>query len=81
MEVRTAAYEIGEEVVVRLAHAEVFDPQLGAPQRSRHVPPWMIARVIHCEERRGGMRYVLSYRYRHAAYLCSVDEGEIEGTA
>jgi len=81
MAVRTAAYEVGEEVVVRLARAEVFDPQLGALKRSRRVPPWMIARIIHCEEQRGIMRYVLSFRHRHAQYLCSVDEREIEGTA
>ncbi len=81
MDVKTAAYEVGEEVVVRLARAQVFDPRQGALLRSRRVPPWMIARIIHCEEQQDSRRYVLSFHHRHAAYLCSVSEAEIEGTA
>ena len=81
MDVKTATYEVGEEVVVRLARAQVFDPRRGALMRGRRVPPWMIARIIHCEEQQDSRRYVLSFQHRDAAYLCSVNEGEIEGTA
>lgn len=81
MDVKTATYEVGEEVVVRLAHAQLFDPSRGAVMRARRVPPWMIARIIHWEEERDSRRYVLSFQHRDAAYLCSVNESEIEGTA
>ncbi|TAK62434.1 MAG: hypothetical protein EPO22_07505 [Dehalococcoidia bacterium] len=81
MDVKTAAYEVGEEVVVRLAHARLFDPRRGAVMSTRRRPPWMIARIIHCEEQQDGLRYVLSFQHRDAAYLCSVNEQEIEGTA
>ena len=81
MDVKAAAYEVGEEVVVRLAHAQLFDPSRGALMHTHRVPPWMIARIIHCEEMRNSRRYVLSFQHREAAYLCSVNESEIEGTA
>jgi hypothetical protein len=47
----------------------------------RGQPPWMIARIIHSEESRDGRRYVLSFEHRHTAFLCSVSERAIEGTA
>ena len=81
MDVETAAFEVGEEVIVRLGRAQVFDPRRGIVMRDRRAPSWMIARIIHCEELQAGRRYVLSFQYRDAAYLCSVNEAEIEGTA
>ncbi len=81
MNVKTAAFEVGEEVVVRLGRARVFDPRRGVVMRARRVPPWMIGRIIHSEELQDSRRYVLSFQHRDAAYLCSVDEQEIEGTA
>jgi len=81
MDVKTATYEVGEEVVVRLAHAQLFDPSRGAVMRTRRVPPWH-DRPDHLLGRgAGSRRYVLSFQHRDAAYLCSVNESEIEGTA
>ncbi len=81
MDVKTAAFEVGEEVVVRLGRAQLFDPRRGTVLSTRRRPPWMIARIIHFEETQDGRRYVLSFQHRDAAYLCSVEAGEIEGTA
>jgi hypothetical protein len=81
MNVDVATYEVGEEVVVRLAHAELFDPHRGEVVPARRQPPWIIARIVHSEESRDGRRYVLSFQYRDAALLCSVNEHAIEGTA
>lgn len=81
MDVKTAAFEVGEEVVVRLAHAQLFDPRRGTVLSTLRRPPWMIARILHYDDAQGGRRYVLSFQHRDAAYLCSVDERDIEGTA
>jgi hypothetical protein len=74
-------YEIGEEVVVRLACARVFDPRRGEELRERRLPPWTIARVIHCDAPDSPRRYALSFQHRHVQYLCSVDASAIDGIA
>jgi hypothetical protein len=81
MVTRTEAYEVGEEVVVRLARARVFDPRAGGVLRERRLPPWTIARVMHCHDADGAPRYVVSFRHRDAGYIASVDSGAIEGIA
>ena len=74
-------YGEGEEVVVRLGHARIFDPQRGIVLGRRRVPPWTIGRVIHRSDGSRGQSYVLSFRHRYDAYLCAVDATAIEGTA
>jgi hypothetical protein len=78
---RTEEYEVGEEVVVRLARAQVFDLRAGGVLSERRLPPWTIARVMHCDEANSAPRYVLSFRHRDAGYLCLVEPRAIEGIA
>jgi hypothetical protein len=81
VDVRDNGYVEGEEVVVRLGRARVFDPQRGVVLERRRVPPWTIGRVIHRSDERSGQSYVLTFRHRYSAYLCAVDGAAIEGTA
>ena len=81
MDTTTVTYEIGEEVVVRLACARVFDPRRGEELHNKRLPPLTIARVIHCDETDRPRRYTLSFQHRDAPYLCSVDASAIDGIA
>ncbi len=81
MVTRAEAYEVGEEVVVRLGRARVYDPRAGDVLRERRLPPWTIARIMHCDEAESALRYVLWFRHRNAGYICSVEAHAIEGVA
>ena len=78
---RTETYAIGEEVVVRLGRAIVFDGRQGIARRRRFGPGWTIGRILHRDGDGEATRYVLTFRHREAPYLCSVDATAIDGTA
>lgn len=81
MDGHDGGYLMGEEVVVHLARARVFDPQRGVVLERKRVPSWTIGRVIHRSDQPERHSYTLSFQHRDAAYLCTVDETAIEGIA
>ena len=74
------AYEIGEEVVVRLDGAEPFEVESGAPLTP--VPQWTIAEITGKVARDGDRPgYALRFRQGVAMCICVIDEDAIDGTA
>lgn len=74
-------YVEGEEVIVRLDHARVFDPRRGTVVERKRTPPWTIARVVHASGVASKRAYVLAFRHRETDYFCAVDSSAIEGMA
>jgi hypothetical protein len=75
------AYEIGEEVVVRLAGIEAWALDAGAAVAPERLPPWTIGEVCGRVRRDRRTMYAVRFRRGHSTCICAVDAGAIEGTA
>jgi hypothetical protein len=75
------SYAVGEEVVVLLDHAEVFDLLQGCTVPTSRIPGWTIGTIIHRAGPADRPVYVVRFRSRGNTCLCAVPETCIEGTA
>ena len=73
------AYEIGDEVVVRLDGVEVRDANSGAPRATGAA--WTIAEITGAVTRNERPGYVFRFREDDAVCTCIADETAIEGLA
>jgi hypothetical protein len=76
----THAYDIGEEVVVRLHGVHTFEVQdsiipVGA------LPSWTIAEITARHTREGLDWYTVTFRHDEKEWICTVPATAIEGTA
>jgi hypothetical protein len=75
------AYNVGEDVVVRMAGVRAFDVERGRPVTAACVPDWTIGAVVARSDRESVPTYALRFDVHDAPCICLVDESAIEGVA
>lgn len=75
------AYQIGDEVVVRLDGVDAFDLLSGAAVGRSRLPEWTIADVTARVERHGRCVYAIRFRHEEAICIALIDEASIDGVA
>lgn len=74
------AYEVGEEVIVRLEAGGIFEVVEG--EMALHaLPDWTIAEIVSRVASSGAPQYMMTFAWAGSTYKCTVAESAIEGTA
>lgn len=72
-------YQVGEEVVVRLAGVTVLDVE--SASYVDRLPRWTIAEITERLLSEGRAAYALRFRLAETACICVAPEAQIDGTA
>lgn len=75
------AYQIADEVVVRLDGVDAFNLVSDAAFERSRLPRWTIADVTARAERHGRLVYAIRFSHEEALCIALVDESSIDGIA